>query len=212
MSVKARDLKREEDICNLYKSGNSTSKICSLYNVSRQRVQQILKRNEISYKNCFLEPRVELIKQALENCEVNEVIKKYKPNRTIKKSILEKYNINLEKEKGKINDTQAQSFLLYNQGFTAKQIKEVLGLKIQIKSIYACVKNVDKAALSKRKEMVDRQFNVFLEIKKLKESGKSDKEIEKILLESGIKNVKYNEPITYRMVDYIYKKYKNVSR
>ena len=217
MSIK--NVKQHTNIIKEFKSGKKLVEIASKFNITKQRVNQILKING-------LEPRK--IKQDELNNRVKTLIvniKKDLKNKTSVYDIIKKYNItdyeiSILKNKGvelsRRNEMQIlvkkrnETFLkLYKKGYTANEILVQTNSVKTINDIYRGICDVNNGSLPKRLNSTKKNsIKLFNEISRLKKKH-TFYDTYKILIDRGFKN-SFNNPL--RLETVMQKYYKNFNK
>ena len=204
---------QHSEICELYKAGASQIELANKYGCTHQRIQQILKKHDISYKKDIVFPKIEKIKAEVEKIshevkidEIKNIKKKY--NLKDPAPLKEKYGINLNLHEYKRN-LHGLMHELYVSGLSAQEICNSLSLNIDIQRFYQIIFRHTKTRNIKMQLFEKHKTAVFKQIVELKEQNKTMPEIASILQSQGVTNISNNRVINQRNLEYIYKTHKN---
>jgi len=199
--------KRHQEIIKRFMRGETLPSIGLSFNVTTQRISQVLKKNGIDpreYRRNNLNQmlntlKVKIRKDLKDGLTSQQIINKYK---------LSKYQVTLLLERG-IDLTYSKEKVkrdklinkLYMKGYTAKEIiKEVKEINT-VNNVYLIVKNMNGGKLPTRPNTVNRKSEELTKAIKRLRKKHTLRETYGILLDKGYTN-SFNKPLNFSMINY----------
>jgi len=199
--------KRHQEIIKRFMRGETLMSMTSTFNVTKQRLSQILKFNGINpreFKRTNLNQELNTLKVKIRKDLKDELT----PQQIIKKYKLSKYQVTLIKEKGvdlsndKLKDKRDKLInKLYMKGYTAKEIINEVKTFNSVDLVYRIVKNMNGGILPTRPNTVDRKSEELTKAIKRLRKKHTLRETYGILLDKGYTN-SFNKPLNFSMINY----------
>lgn len=199
--------KRHQEIIKRFMRGETLMSMTSTFNVTKQRLSQILKFNGINpreFKRTNLNQELNTLKVKIRKDLKDELT----PQQIIKKYKLSKYQVTLMKEKGvdlsndKLKEKRDKLInKLYMKGYTAKEIINEVKTFNSVDLVYRIVKNMNGGILPTRPNTVDRKSEELTKAIKRLRKKHTLRETYGILLDKGYTN-SFNKPLNFSMINY----------
>lgn len=199
--------KRHQEIIKRFMRGETLLSMTSTFNVTKQRLSQILKFNGINpreFKRTNLNQELNTLKVKIRKDLKDELT----PQQIIKKYKLSKYQVTLIKEKGvdlsndKLKEKRDKLInKLYMKGYTAKEIINEVKTFNSVDLVYRIVKNMNGGILPTRPNTVDRKSEELTKAIKRLRKKHTLRETYGILLDKGYTN-SFNKPLNFSMINY----------
>jgi len=199
--------KRHQEIIKRFMRGETLMSMTSTFNVTKQRLSQILKFNGINpreFKRTNLNQELNTLKVKIRKDLKDELT----PQQIIKKYKLSKYQVTLIKEKGvdlsndKLKEKRDKLInKLYMKGYTAKEIINEVKTFNSVDLVYRIVKNMNGGILPTRPNTVDRKSEELTKAIKRLRKKHTLRETYGILLDKGYTN-SFNKPLNFSMINY----------
>lgn len=199
--------KRHQEIIKRFMRGETLMSMASTFNVTKQRLSQILKFNGINpreFKRTNLNQELNTLKVKIRKDLKDELT----PQQIIKKYKLSKYQVTLMKEKGvdlsndKLKEKRDKLInKLYMKGYTAKEIINEVKTFNSVDLVYRIVKNMNGGILPTRPNTVDRKSEELTKAIKRLRKKHTLRETYGILLDKGYTN-SFNKPLNFSMINY----------
>lgn len=199
--------KRHQEIIKRFMRGETLPSIGLLFNVTTQRISQVLKKNGIDpreYRRNNLNQmlntlKVKIRKDLTDGLTSQQIINKYKLSKYQVTLLLER-GIDLTYNKEKVKRDKLIN-KLYMKGYTAKEIiKEVKEINT-VNTVYLIVKNMNGGILPTRPNTVNRKSEELTKAVKRLRKKHTLRETYGILLDKGYTN-SFNKPLNFSMINY----------
>lgn len=203
--MNVKNIKRHTSIVKEFQSGKKLTEIATKFNITKQRVNQILNANGLEARKIKQNKLNVRIKHLI--CEVKKDLKnKLSVNDIINKHTITNYEISLLKKRGvelsKFNEIKKrdENFLkLYKKGYTATEILKQTKSVRTINDIYRGICRVNNGSLPKRLNTTKKNsLKLFNETIRLKKRH-TFYDIHKILVNKGFNN-SFNGPLRLETV------------
>lgn len=199
-------LNRNKQVFDLFNEGYPSVKIAKKFNISKQRVCQILNSFNIEPRKLIGESRenkLKIVKEAYDNgLGVKQTISMFNMSRYEIDLFRDKYDSNflpLKEIQENNKKRNKELYKLYKKGLTANEILKMFPEYKSINTIYNLICRANNGHLPKRISTYIKSSNDLTnKIIKLKKKHTFN-DVHKILVDNGVKNA-YNQPLRLQTV------------